>query len=183
MQAIKIVLVVLLLASCEKGGQEEWTPDWPCTDYYLDEDGDGWGVDVTRCDWDVPEGYAARRGDCCDSDPGVHPFADFSGRPHDCPILQWDFDCDGVVEMDFPDTGVFTSCGEFCTGPGWTDRVPACGELGTFMGCSFSTDRPPDYGGHGWPWGGPGGTDPLPPPPCTLTCYSYVNWSGPRGCR
>jgi hypothetical protein len=112
----------------------------------------------------------------------VHPFADFGGTPHECPILQWDFDCDGVVEMDFQDTGVFGGCGEFCIGTGWVGAVPDCGEPGTFKTCSFSSDIPPDDGGHGWPHDPPG-TDPLPAPPWTLTCYQNVNWSGPRGCR
>ena len=187
MQATRIriagVLALLVaVMSCEKDGEEEWRPDWPCTDFYLDEDGDGWGTDATRCDWDVPDGYATRPGDCCDSDPAVHPFADFSGRPHECPILQWDFDCDGVVEMDFPDAGVFTGCGEFCIGSGWFSAVPDCGQPGTFKSCSFSSDPPPEDRGHGWPHDYPG-TDPLPPPPCTLTCHQYETWSGPRGCR
>ncbi len=178
-----LALVAVGTLSCEKDREEEWHPSWPCTDYYLDEDGDGWGVDVTTCDWDVPDGYAARPGDCCDSDPDVHPFADFRGTPHDCPILQWDFDCDGAVEMDFPDTGVFEGCGEFCGGAGWVDGVPACGEEGTFQTCSYGgSDSTPD--GGGWrPEPPPNGSDPLPGNPWMLPCIQSANWSGPRGCK
>jgi len=178
------VVALAALASCEKGGEEEWHPTWPCTDYYLDEDGDGWGVDVTTCDWNVPDGYATRPGDCCDSDASVHPFADFSGTPHACPIVQWDFDCDGAVEKDFPDSGGFVNCGELCNGTGWLGAVPACGEDGTFVSCSFGGSDDDRDGHDGWPSDPPpNGSDPLPGTPWTLPCSQQVNWSGPRGCR
>ena len=44
-----LALVVLLTLSCEKGEEEEWSPSWPCTDYYLDADGAGWVACVPSC--------------------------------------------------------------------------------------------------------------------------------------
>jgi hypothetical protein len=48
------------------------------TTFYVDADGDGWGVDdpatsVETCE--PPQGYAAQKGDCNDADPSVHPGA------------------------------------------------------------------------------------------------------------
>jgi hypothetical protein len=62
--------------------------------WYLDDDGDGWGVDASAlraCD--PPPGYTARGRDCDDSRSGVNPSA-----TERCDGL--DDDCDGVTDED-----------------------------------------------------------------------------------
>ncbi len=64
-----------------------------CTAYYLDADGDGFGVGAdSRC-LAGPEGryVATQAGDCDDSDPKVHP-----GVAEDCNAR--DDDCDGLTD-------------------------------------------------------------------------------------
>ncbi len=77
-----------LLAGC--GGQPD-VPE-PCVDeqYYVDEDGDGYGSDpVLACE--VPSAASELSGDCDDARPDVYPGAPES----DCtdPV---DYNCDGV---------------------------------------------------------------------------------------
>ena len=60
--------------------------------YYLDEDGDGWGVteqSIEACD--PGEGYATQGGDCNDTESESHP-----GNTEVCD--QIDNDCDGAVD-------------------------------------------------------------------------------------
>ena len=47
--------------------------------YFVDADGDGWGLDgTTEESCERPVGFAARVGDCNDDDPGVSPGAEES---------------------------------------------------------------------------------------------------------
>ncbi|MCB9758593.1 MAG: hypothetical protein H6739_02010 [Alphaproteobacteria bacterium] len=62
--------------------------------YYLDDDGDGYGVSsTTTAACSLPSGYAATDGDCDDTDsaynPGATPGCDGE-----------DYDCDGLVDND-----------------------------------------------------------------------------------
>jgi hypothetical protein len=69
------------------------------TPWYLDDDGDGYGLDdqsVTACE--PPSGYASQPGDCHDGAPAVHPGAD-----EICNGL--DDDCDAAVDEDPVDGG------------------------------------------------------------------------------
>jgi hypothetical protein len=62
--------------------------------FHADADGDGWGIagyDVDACS--APSGYADRKGDCHDGDPGIHPGAD-----EVCDHI--DNDCDDHVDED-----------------------------------------------------------------------------------
>jgi hypothetical protein len=64
------------------------------TTWYVDADGDGYGVeDVTAESCDLPVGYAVRAGDCDDGSGGVSPNA-----VELCDAV--DNDCDGSVDED-----------------------------------------------------------------------------------
>jgi len=66
------------------------------TAYYLDEDGDNYGVDdviVYDCYAWGRSGYASRPGDCDDTDPTI--------RPHAAEVCDGiDNDCDGDIDLD-----------------------------------------------------------------------------------
>jgi hypothetical protein len=61
--------------------------------FYLDEDGDGFGVDTLRWACDAEEGWAATAGDCDDDDDAVSPEADELCNGSDD-------DCDGITDED-----------------------------------------------------------------------------------
>jgi hypothetical protein len=62
------------------------------TAWYMDTDGDGYGLDVEEtAACEAPEGFASEGGDCDDSDADVHPGADES-----CDGV--DEDCDGSAD-------------------------------------------------------------------------------------
>ncbi len=86
------ILGSALLASCT---QQITLPCVP-QDWYIDEDGDGYGADsaaVRTCE--APPGHAAAQRDCDDGDPSIHPCAD-----EICDGL--DQDCDGLLDELFP---------------------------------------------------------------------------------
>ena len=58
-----------------------------CETFYVDEDKDGFGTDVSRCLCAASGVYSAKvKGDCADSDPEVHPGATevCNGKDDDC---------------------------------------------------------------------------------------------------
>ncbi len=82
-------------------------PSW-----YLDGDGDGYGLDasaVVACT--APSGHEASGGDCDDSDPGVHP-----GATETCDAV--DSDCDGSATIGAVDGDTWYSDTD---GDGWGD--------------------------------------------------------------
>ncbi|HVU50695.1 MAG TPA: hypothetical protein VHL80_08400, partial [Polyangia bacterium] len=85
----------------------------PCTTYYLDEDGDGYGaVPLSDCDGSPPPfGYVAVGGDCCDVDASVHPgqLASFTAASA---CGSFDYDCDGVEQPR--DASCRLGCGVPC---------------------------------------------------------------------
>src|SRR4030095_4044822 len=82
--------------------------DRPYETYYLDADGDGYGLTedddpLQACQ--QPEGYSLRDGDCDDTNPDAHP-----DQPEDC-ATAFDDDCDGTINQP---TGVnLLSCTYF----------------------------------------------------------------------
>jgi hypothetical protein len=64
----------------------------PFAPWYVDHDGDGYGIGTRSCDA-PPASSAAVVGDCNDADPSVHPDAD-----EVCNGL--DDDCDNIVDVD-----------------------------------------------------------------------------------
>jgi len=74
--------------------------------WYLDEDGDGFGVDTTtEAACNEPAGYALLAGDCDDSNPAFHPGA----LETDCTDAN-DYNCDGSVGFADADADGFAAC-------------------------------------------------------------------------
>lgn len=118
-----------------------------CVKYFLDEDVDGYGV-ASETDYHcicagqpkVPKYTAQSTGDCCDKDNRVRPY-------HSTPYKTisfcqtWDFNCDGVVKKEYPDSGVcdmeLVTCNVAQYGfvNGWVE----CGEMGNYLiDCSYN---------------------------------------------
>jgi hypothetical protein len=79
-----------------------------CLISYLDADTDGYGVatTITRCDLTPPSGYAARAGDCCDSDNNARPNQTTPSTTRNA-CNSFDWDCDGTEER----TSTVAFCG------------------------------------------------------------------------
>jgi hypothetical protein len=74
--------------------------------WYLDDDGDGYGLDTdTERACSQPHGYSAHGGDCNDSDPAFHPGASES----DCADAS-DYNCDDSVGYVDGDTDGVAAC-------------------------------------------------------------------------
>jgi len=90
-------------------------------DYYVDEDGDGYGVgaSTTTCG-ELPAGAASEAGDCDDGNPDVYPYA-----PERCDGV--DQDCDGTIDENPEDgvSGYVDSDGDGFGDPG--NSVYSCG--------------------------------------------------------
>lgn len=112
--------------------------DSDCTNWYLDEDGDDYGVtDEVICADAPPEGYVFNSGDCCDSNEFVFPSQDtYFGTPYYCPMESFDYNCSGALERVW-DTADHTtrSCGSSCVDSGWNPSYPACGEEASYGTC------------------------------------------------
>lgn len=97
------------------------------------------------CDGD---GLSPLGGDCCDSDPRVHPMQPgWFYAPYACPGPSWDYDCSGGEEYeqeglrDGIDASVGTGCLHYSYSDclarpeGWVDGPPACGEIEVYVTC------------------------------------------------
>jgi len=138
--------------ACEDG---EWqactgTPPEPDT-YYLDEDGDGFGVgnadtNIEGCSG-PPEGYADRAGDCCDTDANAFPTQTVGGTvPTNCERVGFDYDCrhgeePQITADECTRCSSMVGCGcvgfnECLDGAFWGNgNVPACGREGILLTC------------------------------------------------
>ena len=104
----------------------------PTVTFYLDKDGDGYGVeDQTHRGTDRPEGFASFKGDCADNDANVFPgqgrwFQSVSASG------SYDYDCDKEETQEIIVSG---SCRDSCgaANEGWADRIPACGESAAWL--------------------------------------------------
>ena len=115
-------------------------------DSEMDEEDDTPTCSVTEdCDGD---GLSSLGGDCCDSDPRVHPMQpDWFYEPYACPEPSWDYDCSGAEEYeqegfrDGLDASVGGGCSHYTysvclTHPeGWVDGPPSCGEIEVYVTC------------------------------------------------
>lgn len=114
-----------------------------CTQYYIDQDADGAGDEndsgVCFCPLQPPAGYVSNNDDCRDNHAGVKPGAVF----HDTPITgipiigtDWDWNCDGTWEKEYPSVWVSCPDGVYgCASGGWVGQVPACGQSAEFQPC------------------------------------------------
>ena len=93
-----------------------------CLTLYLDQDGDGFGsTPVVVCDGDEPPaGAAATGGDCCDTDPNVHP-GQLAYFPTAAACGSYDYDCDGSEQPE--DASCQLGCGVPCL-HSFTTAVP-----------------------------------------------------------
>ncbi len=74
--------------------------------WYLDQDGDGWGIETDTTEACLqPSGYAFLAGDCDDEDPAYNPTADES----DCSDPN-DYNCDGSVGWEDADADGYPAC-------------------------------------------------------------------------
>jgi hypothetical protein len=111
-----------------------------CSTWWLDDDDDGYGSDVTDCLCGPSGDYTAdNSNDCDDADSEVNPgHTAFETLPSSSG--GWDWDCSGTVETQSNTLG---SCdGTFsCTLIiGWSGASPSCGDLGVWVtGCSGGT--------------------------------------------
>jgi hypothetical protein len=96
-----------------------------CRSYYRDQDGDGYGAEspqtIERCEATPapPDGFTARSGDCCDTDPGANPgvgAATYFEARDGCGSFDWN--CrDGEEKQSTgicPTTGALLGCGQPC---------------------------------------------------------------------
>ncbi len=87
-------------------GQQNEDSSLDATTWYLDEDGDGYGLDDERdtaCD--APEGYVSVGGDCDDDDTAYNPGA----AEEDCTDPE-DYNCDGEVAFADVDEDGWPAC-------------------------------------------------------------------------
>lgn len=117
---------------CDGRVDESSDPEDPATpDWYLDQDGDGYGTGDPLAGCSAPSDYAERSGDCDDTDAHIHPGvpydpcdgvdANCSGDETDCRAA---FDTDGVADR------IQTGLGGGVTGIAWVDDTPVLGMAG-----------------------------------------------------
>lgn len=112
--------------------------------YYLDQDGDGYGTfaaSMTRCGA-APDGYVTGQlEDCCDGNGAVHPGADWTDVPDSVCGRGFDVDCSGTLEAEYTTTSCeassdcWVSLGDVCP---WHE-LPGCGQ--TLDQCSCRYDQ------------------------------------------
>ncbi|MCB9780269.1 MAG: putative metal-binding motif-containing protein [Alphaproteobacteria bacterium] len=92
------------------------------TTFYLDDDGDGFGVDTSVTACALPDGYAAAAEDCDDDDPAVNPDAEevCNGIDDDCDTVTdpGAVDSDGDGTVNCVDDTVWSE--DFSDGDDWT---------------------------------------------------------------
>lgn len=115
---------------------------------YIDNDKDGYGDSNSECKG-IPANnlaqfpnYVENNRDCYDGNANVHPgqtqfFTDPRG---DGGTLQYDYNCDGTVELQHPNNG---RCQGGTAVNGWDGRIPQPGETGQWLA---DCDRKPGSG-------------------------------------
>jgi hypothetical protein len=124
-----------------------------CRDWFRDRDGDGFGSqipgDVLRlCGPNPPNAagqvFVANADDCCDSNVDVRPSqtTPFDNGYSCGGTISFDYNCDGEEHSPGTLDSLHPDCStvdpEQCfndpgAGAGWRDRIPACGQSGTFQ--------------------------------------------------
>ncbi|MFZ5446068.1 MAG: hypothetical protein ACOZQL_39110 [Myxococcota bacterium] len=130
-------------AACSGAGSTDECMSGTCAAAWVDADGDGIGAGaaVLLCGALPPEGYSARGGDCCDSDPWAKPGAtQFKSTPR-AGCGGYDYDCNGVEERHdtrtdaCQTTGACSTEDRECDGTtGWAgSTAPGCGESASYV--------------------------------------------------
>lgn len=112
-----------------------------CTDWYLDDDRDGWAVATAKRCMCKSEGKYTQKADkakdCCDSDNRAYPgVGGWYSSTNNCGSFDWD--CDGKQTPEHNaaySAGCDTCCSGFCccdAAVGWANAVPPCGQKGTW---------------------------------------------------
>jgi hypothetical protein len=105
--------------------------------FFRDRDGDGYGdpsFPTARCE--RPAGFVANSGDCDDTNAKVHPgqkgfFADPAAAADG-----FDYNCDAREESEYAGAVSCKMNGDgSCSGHGWINAPPACGERALFGEC------------------------------------------------
>jgi hypothetical protein len=108
--------------------------------YHQDADKDGFGDPATQTEaCEAPPGFVENALDCDDADPLAHPGQQqYFAKPTQG-TQSFDYDCDGLEEPEITAT-VNCKKSQFggCTGDGWINAPPACGQPGGFGTCQAS---------------------------------------------
>jgi hypothetical protein len=104
--------------------------------WFRDADGDGFGdSSATDVACDAASGYVEDNSDCDDQDKEAFPGQDqWLGRPT-TGNQDFDFNCDGTEEQQYPEVINCALAPPSCKGEGWKGSVPACGGEGTYVTC------------------------------------------------
>jgi hypothetical protein len=133
-----------------------------CTAFYVDADGDQYGAGAATmfCGTTAPTGYAAKGGDCCDSNPAINPGAGFQTTIGTCNgNTTWDYNCDGTVETQKTGTVAVPNgcapgavCGNCTAAPNViVPIVQTCGAYTPGTACAAECPSPPAPGCTGVP--------------------------------
>jgi len=103
----------------------------------IDSDSDGFGLagtDLSSCS------KSTTQGDCHDGDQNVRPdqtqFSATAVPGVADPNIDFDFDCDGKEELEFPTVLDCAAPAQGCNNPeGWKTALPGCGATGTWIRC------------------------------------------------
>lgn len=102
------------------------------------------GAPTDDCDDD---GVTPAGGDCCDDNDQVNPAQDgWFAVPYYCTDESWDYNCDGEEEYEYhPTVSAPIDCEDYTSRSsceavsGWYGSMPACGTVGRFVDCAWST--------------------------------------------
>ncbi len=106
------------------------------TKFFLDADQDGFGDSAQeKVVCFAQADYVDNSLDCDDTTSDMHPDQDLFFDRATGSTLSFDYNCDGQEEQEFTDLVDCSSAGPACKDQGWVDRVPSCGQSGTFITC------------------------------------------------
>jgi len=136
------------VVSCTADGLETITPcplgcvDGKCNDcqkttYYADQDQDGYGDPNQKQESCNPvPGYVETGGDCNDADDDAHPQQQSFFYAPTKVLKDYDYNCDGTEEQQFPDKVNCVKSSGGCSGDGWgSNKVPDCGNWASWITC------------------------------------------------
>jgi hypothetical protein len=133
----------LVVTDCPTGCDEGACTSCQKKPFFKDADYDGFGdptIKVESCE--KPSGHVPNGQDCNDNDYEAHPGqTDWFTEPSKGGY-SFDYNCDGKEEPKHPDLGKCTYKNGTCSGDGWGNFVPDCGDWGFWADCQLSTFGP-----------------------------------------